>query len=118
MRHRPSKPTPAAAFFLAAAVVGLGISLYLYFMPLTGVTQSLGALLVCVSCGLLALAAVVLIVRPVSTLSDIFRGLAFLGAIGTLVAAWFLHATWLLVAMAFATILLIIDMIADKGEPA
>lgn len=98
-----------------ASLAGLGISLFHYLAPMTGVTGTAGALLVVVSSILLALAGVVLFFRRFGGFALLVRILALLGALGTGVAAWFLHAFWLVAVMAVALAAVIADLALAKG---
>ncbi|WP_111430340.1 hypothetical protein [Rhodobacteraceae bacterium DSL-40] len=118
MPHSPPRYTPAAVLFLVSALAGLGISLYLYLVPLTGVTGSFGAMLVAVACGLLAIAGLVMIFEPAGEAATLFRFLGFIGAACTAAAAWFLHSPWLLGAMIAALVFVLFDSIAKRGYPA
>lgn len=93
---RPLGPT----IMLAAAIIGAGIALYYYLTPLTGINGQPGTLLVIVSSLLLALDAIIFFLRPRGIVFGIFWALGLLGIIGTLAAAWFLHAWWLMLAIA------------------
>jgi hypothetical protein len=111
------RSAPAAVFFLLTAAGGLLVSIYLYRVPLTGVTGSLGAQLVIGSCAAMVLAGLVLTYRPWGRFPEILRYLCLFGAVGTLAAAWFLHANWLLGLMVLATVFILFDFLAESGEP-
>lgn len=112
------RSAPAAVLFLLSVLGGLGTALYLYLTPLTGVTGSIGAQLVVGSCACMTLAGLVLVYRPWGTFSEILRYLCLAGAVGTLAAGYFLHSWWLLGLMVLATIFILFDFLAEKGEPA
>ncbi len=88
-----------AALVILAALAGLGLSLWYYFAPLTGVNGSAGALLVIVASALLIVDGIVLYLTGPGALRVVFIVLGILGAVGTLAAAWFLHGWWLMAAM-------------------
>lgn len=90
----------AALLIVLAALVGLGISLYGYLMPLTGITKSFGALLVCIASAALILDGLFLWLVRRRGARIFWLVLGFLGAIGTFAAAYFLHAWLLMGAMA------------------
>jgi hypothetical protein len=118
MAYHPPRYSPAGVLFLVTAIVGFGISLYLYLVPLTGVTGTVGALMVTISCGLLAVAALIFLQWPVGEAATFFRVLALLGVLGVFAAAWFLHGFWLMVAMVIALVFLLFDFAAKKGVPS
>lgn len=100
------------ALFLLASAVGLAAAVYGYATPLTGITGSLGALVVICSSAALVLAGVLLLVLRSRGLRVTFEVLALLGIVGTAAAAWFLHS-WILVgAMAVALVALVVAMTA------
>jgi hypothetical protein len=109
--HSTMQSRPAAKWakllVILAALVGLGISLYGYLTPLTGITGSFGALLVCVASAALILDGLFLwrVRRGAHTF---WLVLGFLGASCTLVAAYFLHAWFLMGAMVIILIGLLI----------
>jgi type III secretory pathway component EscS len=90
----------AALLIVLAAVVGLGISLYGYLTPLTGITRSFGALLVCIASAALILDGLLLGLVRRRSAHIFWLVLGFLGAICTFAAAYFLHAWILMGAMA------------------
>lgn len=98
-----------------AALAGLGIALFNYFAPMTGVTGTIGALLVVGSTLLLALLGLVLVRRPGDG-ARLVPILALLVALGTLAAAWLLHEFWLLAAMAIALLALALDFMRGAGR--
>lgn len=112
------RSAPAAVLFFLTALCGLGIALYLYLTPLTGINGTTGAQLVVAATALMSAAGLVLVFRPWGIFSEILRYLCLLGAVCTLAASWFLHAYWLMGLMALATILILFDFLAEKGEPA
>jgi len=91
-----------------AALVGLGISLYGYLAPLTGITGSFGALLVCIACAALILDGLFLWRVRGRGAYVFWLVLGFLGAICTLAAGYFLHAWFLMGAMGVVFIGLLI----------
>ena len=100
---------------LVASLVGIGISLYYYLTPLSGVNGTSGALLVVVSTLLMALAGLLLFPIRRGGAGTLFRVLALLAGLGTLAAAWFLHEFWLMAAMVVALVGVIIDFGSAKG---
>lgn len=104
------RPNGGLAFMLASALVGMGIALWYYLATETGVDGTWGALLVVISCLLLALDALILFFMPAGGLRVTLVVLGFLGAAGTLAAAWFLHAWWLMAAMVVLAIALVAAM--------
>lgn len=105
----------APATLTIAALVGLGIALYHYFAPLTGVTGTSGALAAVASSALLMLFGLVLLLRRSGGTARVVRILALPGALGTLAAAWLLHEFWLLAAMAVALLAVVSDLRSAKG---
>ncbi|ETX28998.1 hypothetical protein RISW2_03390 [Roseivivax isoporae LMG 25204] len=97
-----------AALLTVAALVGLIAALYEYLTPLTGVTGTLGALIVVVACGLLALAGLILMVA--SSGRGFWRTLTVLGIVGTFTAALFLHAWIVAGTMVAALVGVLLDM--------
>lgn len=91
-----------------AALLGLGVALFNYFTPMTGVTGTIGALAVVVSTLLLALLGFVLVRRHTEN-ARLVPILALLIALGTLAAGWLLHEFLLVVAMATALLALTVD---------
>lgn len=98
-----------------ASLAGLGVSLFHYLAPMTGVTGTAGALLVVGSSLLLALAGIVLFVRRSGGFALLLRILASLGALGTMAAAYFLHEFWLVAAMAVALVGVAVDVASAQG---
>ncbi|WP_111747487.1 hypothetical protein [Salinisphaera orenii] len=113
-----SRPSPVGAIVLfASAVIGVVIALYGYLAPLTGITGSLGALLVVVTSALLALMAIVLASLRGRVTRSIWRVLILFALAGTCFAALLLHEWWLCAAMGAGLIGLILDLAApgDRG---
>ncbi|MEE2951455.1 hypothetical protein SAMN06297251_11471 [Fulvimarina manganoxydans] len=98
-RHASSGTTEGALVVIFGAIIGLIIAAYLYITPLTGITGSFGAILVIVSSALLILDGVMLLGAVTPGSRGVWLTLGFLGALGTLAAAWFLHAFFLMAAM-------------------
>lgn len=90
----------AALLVVLAAVGGLGISLYGYLAPLTGITGSFGALLVCLASAALILDGVFLWLVRRRGMRTFWLVLGFVGAVCTFAAGYFLHAWLLMGAMA------------------
>ncbi|MEI4473767.1 hypothetical protein [Frigidibacter sp. MR17.24] len=106
-----------AIVLFAGAIGGCAVALYNYFVPLTGVTGSGGALLVIVSSALVAAAALVLPALAGRAGRVVLRTLAGLGILGTALAGLLLHEGWLVLAMAIALAGLAIDL-AQSRAPA
>ncbi|MFS2027365.1 pyrroloquinoline quinone-dependent dehydrogenase [Massilia sp. CT11-137] len=105
----------AGATLTIAALAGLGVALFNYFAPMTGVTGTIGALAVVVSTLLLALLGFVLARRRTGR-SRLVRVLALLMALGTLAAAWLLHEFLLVAAMAVALLALAVDLMSGPDR--
>ncbi|CAN5468807.1 hypothetical protein BH11PSE4_BH11PSE4_14070 [soil metagenome] len=89
----------------AAALAALAIALFNYFWTGNGIHGSAGALLVVISSGLIAAAAIALVSTSVSALlSATLMTLLALGIIGTAVAAYMLEANVLVGTMALGAI--------------
>lgn len=109
----PRRAWPAIAAI--AALCGFAIALYHYLAPMTGVTGTPGALVAVVASLLVLLLAGVLVARHPGP--ALVRGLLVAGAIGTGVVAWFLHASWLVVAMALVLLAVVAGRVAARGGP-
>jgi len=103
-----------SGLFLLASLAGLATALYLFFVPLTGVTGTSGALIVIASSAALVVAAAVIPIMPGRSLRNLLRILAVLGIAGTFTAAVFLHGWILVVAMIVALAGTLID--AGTGQ--
>jgi quinoprotein glucose dehydrogenase len=99
----------APAAVTLAALIGVAIALFYYLAPLTGVTGTIGAMVVVGTSLLVALAGVVLWFRHSGALAGTVRVLGWLLALGTLFAAWLLHEFWLVAAMAVALVAASVD---------
>ncbi|WP_447553256.1 hypothetical protein [Vreelandella sp. EE22] len=99
---------------LLAALAGLGLSLYAYLTPLTGVTGTLGALVTILACLLLAGAALVLFKLGRGAGLIAVRVLILLGLIGTFFAALLLHQ-WLLSAV---MVIGLVGLVIDVARPS
>ncbi|SLN50415.1 hypothetical protein AQS8620_02171 [Aquimixticola soesokkakensis] len=102
-------PVTGAIIVLAGGLGGLAVSIYNYVTPLTGITGTPGAMLVIVSCALLVLDAILLMALSGHGARAFWRVLGFLGVFGTIAAAVFLHAWWLIAAM----VVVFIGLVAD-----
>ena len=102
---------------LAAAIVGIALSIYYFLAPLTGINGTPGALLVIVSSLLLAIDALILWFGPPRALFWLLWALAVLGALGTFTAAWFLHAWWLMGATAVIFVGLVVTLFPARKSP-
>ncbi|SFE54238.1 hypothetical protein [Roseivivax sediminis] len=106
MAHTRKRRSPLGATVTAlAALAGAGLALYLYLTPLTGVTGTIGALIVVVAALLVALGAILI----ATTGHPVWRWLTILGIIGTAIAAAFLHGWWIVVAMIVALVGIVLD---------
>jgi quinoprotein glucose dehydrogenase len=105
----------APATLAVAALVGLGIALFHYLAPMTGVTGTIGALLVVGTSVLLSLFGLVLLWKQSGGIARLVRILAVLAALGTLVAAWLLHEFWLLAVTGVALLAVAIDAATTHG---
>jgi quinoprotein glucose dehydrogenase len=94
----------APAAVTLASLVGLGIALFHYLTPMTGVTGTLGAMIVVGSSLLVALAGAVLWFGDSGTTARIVRVVGWVLALGTIAAGWLLHEFWLVVAMVVALV--------------
>lgn len=101
---------------ILASLLGVGISLYYYLVPMTGVTGTEGALLVVISSLVLTLGGIILLKVRMGWLAITVRVLALLGALGTIAAAWFLHEFWLVAVMVVALVGVIIDFVPLRGD--
>ncbi|WP_252107461.1 MULTISPECIES: hypothetical protein [unclassified Halomonas] len=99
-----------AGVLLLSALVGMGIALYAYVTPLTGVTGTLGALVAILACVILTAAALGLFKLSPGAGLNVLRGLILLGLAGTFFAALLLHQWLLCVAMVVGLIGWIIDI--------
>jgi hypothetical protein len=76
---------------VAAAFAALAVSLYGYLAPLTGINGSLGALLVCISSVGLMIGGVLLSASKNRIARFLWFLLGLIAAVGTFLAAYFLH---------------------------
>ncbi|RJS92387.1 hypothetical protein [Salinisphaera sp. Q1T1-3] len=105
------KPSRLGAVVLGlSALAGLIIALYAYLAPLTGVTGTLGALLVIGVSALLIVMALVLMALSAGGGRIAWRVLILIALAGNAFAAALLHEWWLCIAMGVGLIGLIIDM--------
>lgn len=100
-----------AKLLIFTSLLGVGISLYHYLVPLTGVTGTVGALLVVISSVLLTIGGVILLKIRTGGVAITVRILALLGALGTIVAGWLLHEFWLVAVTTIALLGIIVDFI-------
>ena len=112
-RHASSGTNEGALVVIFGAVIGLIIAAYLYITPLTGITGSVGAILVIASSALLILDGVMLLGAVTPGSRGLWLTLGFLGALGTLAAAWFLHAMVLMAAM----VVVIVGLVMALARP-
>ncbi len=101
---------------LLGSLVGLAVSLYAYFTPLTGVNGTLGALVVILST--IALVVLTLVLAPLSCRSGrvALRVLILLALVGTGFAGLLLHQWWLTAAMVVGLIGLLMDMASPTAS--
>ncbi|GGB18684.1 hypothetical protein [Allosediminivita pacifica] len=122
MASSPSSVRPRTILILAGALAGAAVAVYNYLTPLTGVTGSLGALIVIASSILLIIAGVLIQLSQPGGWRSLLRTLVVLGAIGTGLAAYFLHEWWLIVAMVIVLVGVVLDVSttrsAGKGATA
>lgn len=108
MPDRSRRRAPAGAgLIVLAGLVGAAIALYLFLTPLTGVTGTVGALVVLAACLLVALGGLLML----ATGGAVWRWLTVLGIIGTALAAFFLHGWWIMLAMLVALVGVVLDRI-------
>lgn len=100
---------------LLAGAAGVAISLYGYWVPLTGITGSAGALLVVASSLALVIDALILWRSHGGAMFWLFWVLGLLGALGTLAAAGFLHA-WVLLGANVVVLLGLLVTLAHRGQ--
>ncbi|WP_251976668.1 hypothetical protein [Salinicola avicenniae] len=98
-----------AIVLLVASLVGLALALYAYLTPLTGVTDSLGALVVILASILLAVLALILRAASGRGARIALSILILVGLLGTGFAGLLLHQWWFTAAMALGLVGLIID---------
>ncbi|OHV08840.1 hypothetical protein [Kushneria phosphatilytica] len=99
-----------AIVLLVASLVGLAIALYAYFAPLTGVTGTLGALIVILVNIALAVGALVLAAVNNRGVRILLRILILLALGGNFFASLLLHQWWICIAMVVGLVGLILDM--------
>ncbi len=109
---------PGASLIAAAALVGAVIAAWNFFAPMTGITGTAGAMLVLVSSLLLVLDGAILNFFRHGAVYWTFIVLGILGVIGTLAAALFLHAGWLMTAMVVVAIGIIVEIVLHASRPA
>jgi len=115
MALNPTPPVSGPIVILAAAIVGTGLSLYYYLTPLTGITGEPGTLLVLAASVALVLDGLILWFGPRGAVFNVFWALGLLGVTGTLAAAWFLHAWWLMAAMAVVVVGLLASLLPFRN---
>ncbi|MBZ9974292.1 MULTISPECIES: hypothetical protein [unclassified Mesorhizobium] len=96
---------------ITAAVLASAIAVYYFATPLTGVNGTPGAMLVLVASLALALDGLVLRFRGGGVVFTLAWILGLLGALGTFTAAVFLHAWWLVAAVAVVLAGLLITLV-------
>lgn len=112
---RTSAPLGPMIIF-ASAIVGAALSTYYFLTPLTGITGTPGAMLVIISSLLLVIDALILWFGPPRPLFWIMWVLGILGALGTFTAGWFLHAWWLMAAIAVVFIGLGVSLLPARNS--
>lgn len=116
-----SKSSRSGAIVLfVASLAGFAIALYAYITPLTGVNDTLGALIVILATIILAILALVLMAVTGRGARNALRVLILLGLVGTFFAGLLLHQWWIGVAMVVGLVGLILDMVrpARIARPA
>ena len=109
---------PGAAVLCVSALVGLVISLYAYFAPLTGVNGTLGALLAIVVSAVIALMAIVLMGMHAGAGRVVWRVLIVVALAGNCFAGVLLHEWWLCVAMVIGLVGLVISLFTRTAGSA
>ncbi|REC95089.1 hypothetical protein [Kushneria indalinina] len=107
---------PVAMVMLVASAIGIAIALHAYLTPLTGVTGTLGALIVIVTCAVLVVLALGLVLCRGRVLHNLLRIVTVAVIVGTAFAALLLHLWWLAIAMAVALVGWMIDIF--RAAPA
>lgn len=110
MQRQTASYNIGAILLFAAALASSALAIYAYVTPLTGVSGTLGALIVIVTSIILAVAALVLPAISPRGWRNLWRILILLGLIGICFAGILLHRWWIGVAMVIGLIGLIIDM--------
>ena len=106
MSDRSKRRSPAGAgIILLAGLAGAAIALYLFLTPLSGVTGTIGALIVLAACLAVALGGLLMM----TTGGAVWRWLTVLGILGTALAAFFLHGWWIMLAMLVALVGVVLD---------
>ncbi|SNY91329.1 hypothetical protein SAMN04515647_1546 [Cohaesibacter sp. ES.047] len=105
----------ATGLILLGSAAGLGISLYYYLTPLTGVNGTIGAALVIFSTGIMLLAALIHPMLPKGAFRFTVKALIVADILCTIAAGYFLHEWWLIAAMVVALIGAIWG-VADKSQ--
>ncbi|HET8598101.1 MAG TPA: hypothetical protein VFM22_10095 [Castellaniella sp.] len=111
MIHSPFLRSAGAVVLLLSAIVGLALALYGYFVPLTGVTGTYGALLVIILTIVIALMALGLARLAPGAGRAAWRIVLLILLAGTCFAGFLLHERWLSIAMLAGLIGLIIDVL-------
>lgn len=101
---------PGVILLLVGAIAGWLLALYAYFAPLTGVTNSPGALAVIFFCALLAVMALLLGGANSRTTRIVLRVLIAITLSSLCVAALLLHQWWICVAMGVGAVGLIVEL--------
>ena len=104
MNHSAHRSPIGAILLILGALTGLGLALYAYLMPLTGVTGTIGAGLVVFSTAIMLVAAILTFFLSPGFFSSLISGLIILDVICTFAAGYFLHEWWLMAAMVVACI--------------
>ncbi len=115
MATSPSSVRPRTILILAGALGGAAVAIYNYLTPLTGVTGSIGALIVVASSVLLIIAGLLIQLSQPGGWRTLLRVLVVLGAIGTGLAAYFLHEWWLIAAMVIVLVGVILDVSTTRS---
>ena len=101
---------------LVAVLAGLGVAVYSYFAPLTGVTETLGALAAIGVSAVLVVLSLLLARRPGQ---GVLVPVTLIGLVGNAFAGALLHEWWLCMAMGVGLIGLLVDTLApQRGRKA
>lgn len=107
---QPHSSRSGAIVLFVASLAGFAIALYAYITPLTGVTDTVGALVTILACAALAVMALILPALKGRGARNALRVLILLGLAGTGFAGLLLHQWWITVAMLVGLVGLVLDM--------
>lgn len=110
MSHAPYyRSYIGSGLIIASGLAAAGVALYLYLQPLTGVTGSIGALIVLAASVAVAIGGMLTAITNAAA----WRWLTTLVILGTALAAFFLHGWWIMLAMLVAFVGLVLHAIAN-----